>query len=55
MICPQSNQCKAPKITIRTNGDLVTALADTINTIELCKIEKQILIDCIERNKDGSN
>lgn len=54
IICPQSNQCQTPNIQIKTNGDLVTTLTDTLNTIEICKIEKQALIDCIE-NKDGSN
>ncbi|WP_156541900.1 Rz1-like lysis system protein LysC [Gallibacterium genomosp. 3] len=53
-ICPQSNQCQTPIVNIKTNGDLVTTLTDTLNTIEICKIEKQALIDCIE-NKDGSN
>ncbi|WP_413789431.1 Rz1-like lysis system protein LysC [Gallibacterium faecale] len=49
LICPQSNQCQTPNVQIKTNGDLVTTLADALNTIEICKIEKQSLINCLNQ------
>ena len=47
LICPQTTECRALSVNIRTNGDLADGLNQALDRLEICTTAYEAINKCI--------